>query len=150
MVEWVNQYEMLTQMVVPRSSQKLAEDDDFALFNVTLFQRMVDEFTAKAREKKYDLFLLTYHRFIVRDFKWNPEQLSDEKKKFTELVTAEKDQWVPSSVLKQASLVRLCKANFSETFASWQHLKVLRLFIESILRYGLPPDFQPILVKVIR
>lgn len=27
------------------------------------------------------------------------------------------------------------------------HLKVIRLFIESILRYGLPPDFQTILVK---
>ncbi len=44
-------------------------------------------------------------------------------------------------------MIRLCKANFSETYASWMHLKVLRMFIESILRYGLPPDFQTILVK---
>jgi V-type H+-transporting ATPase subunit C len=56
------------------------------------------------------------------------------------LVQAEKDQW--------GTLLRLCKANFSETYASWMHLKVLRMFIESILRYGLPPDFQTILVKV--
>lgn len=43
-------------------------------------------------------------------------------------------------------MVRLCKANFGECYASWNHLKVLRLFIESVLRYGLPPDFQSILV----
>ncbi|KAI8900642.1 ATPase, V1 complex, subunit C [Globomyces pollinis-pini] len=129
MKEWVDQYETLTQMVVPRSSQKIAEDDEYALFNVTLFQKVVDEFTTKCRE----------HKFIVRDFKWNAEALSDEKKKYQELVQAEKDQL--------SSLIRLCKANFSETYASWNHLKILRLFIESILRYGLPPDFQPILVK---
>jgi V-type H+-transporting ATPase subunit C len=130
MKDWLDQYEKLAQMVVPRSSTKIAEDDEFALFNVTLFQRVLDEFTTKAREKK----------FIVRDFKWNPEQLSDDKKKYQELVQSEKEQW--------GTLVRLCKANFAETYASWMHLKVLRMFIESILRYGLPPDFQTILVKV--
>lgn len=41
----------------------------------------------------------------------------------------------------------MSKADFGETFQSWLHLKVLRLFIESILRYGLPPDFQTILVR---
>lgn len=84
MKEWVDQYETITDMVVPRSTVKIAEDDEYALFTVTLFQRIVDEFTAKAREKK----------FIVRDFKWNPELLSDEKKKYQEIVATEKEQWV--------------------------------------------------------
>jgi hypothetical protein len=44
----------------------------------------MDEFSNKCRERK----------FIVRDFIWNAEQLSDEKKKYTELLAAEKDQWV--------------------------------------------------------
>ena len=44
-------------------------------------------------------------------------------------------------------MLRLCKANFSESYASYLHLKALRTFIESILRYGLPPDFQPMVVK---
>ncbi|KAJ3254407.1 hypothetical protein HK103_007201 [Boothiomyces macroporosus] len=83
MKEWVDQYETITDMVVPRSTVKIAEDDEYALFTVTLFQRIVDEFTAKAREKK----------FIVRDFKWNPELLSDEKKKYQEIVATEKEQW---------------------------------------------------------
>jgi hypothetical protein len=41
-----------------------------------------------------------YRRFIVRDFKWNPEQLSEEKKKYAELVQAEKEQWVSLSFLQ--------------------------------------------------
>lgn len=27
------------------------------------------------------------------------------------------------------------------------HLKVLRLFVESVLRYGVPPSFQAVLIK---
>lgn len=37
--------------------------------------------------------------------------------------------------------VRLLKANFGEAFAILIHLKVLRAFVESVLRYGLPPHF---------
>ena len=35
----------------PRS--KLAQDDEFALFNVTVFKKTRDEFVQKAREHKY-------------------------------------------------------------------------------------------------
>ena len=51
---------------------------------------------------------------------------------------------------QQAELLRLAKTNFGEIFASWLHLKALRVFVESVLRYGLPPDFcsVAILVKI--
>ena len=45
-------YETLTQMVVPRSATKIAEDDEYVLYTTTLFQRVVDEFTQKARDLK--------------------------------------------------------------------------------------------------
>lgn len=32
--------------------RKLAQDDEYALFSVTLFRRVKDEFAQKAREKK--------------------------------------------------------------------------------------------------
>ncbi|KAJ3043755.1 hypothetical protein HDV00_004161 [Rhizophlyctis rosea] len=129
MKEWIDNYETLTQMVVPRSSLKIAEDDEYALYTVTLFQRIVDEFGAKAREQK----------FIVRDFKWDPQAIAAEKKQLAEAGAAEKEQW--------STLLRLCKTNFGEVFSCWIHLKALRVFIESVLRYGLPPDFQPMLIK---
>jgi V-type H+-transporting ATPase subunit C len=43
--------------------------------------------------------------------------------------------------------LRLCKTNFSEAFAAWVHIKALRIFVESILRYGLPPNFQAAVLK---
>ncbi|KAJ3234711.1 Vacuolar ATP synthase subunit C [Chytriomyces hyalinus] len=128
--EWLNSYESLTQMVVPRSAQRIAEDDEYCLFAVTLFQRVVDEFTQKARE----------HKFIVRDFKWNEQQMAMEKKALAEAGAAEKEQWT--------TLLRLCKTNFGEVFSCWIHIKILRVYVESILRYGLPPDFQTMMIKL--
>ncbi|KAI9007757.1 ATPase, V1 complex, subunit C [Hyaloraphidium curvatum] len=126
---WSDTYETLTEMVVPRSSRLIAEDDEFSLYTVTLFQRVLDEFTTKAREK----------RFIVRDFKWNESQIQQDKKELAEITGTEKELW--------SNLLRLSKTNFGEVFSSWIHIKALRLYVESILRYGLPPDFQPMVVK---
>lgn len=39
------------------------------------------------------------------------------------------------------SNLRLLKANFGEAFSVLLHVKVLRVFVESMLRYGLPPHF---------
>ncbi|KAI8912114.1 ATPase, V1 complex, subunit C [Powellomyces hirtus] len=127
--DWINKYETLTQMVVPRSSQKIAEDDEYALFTVTLFQRVVDEFTHKARENK----------FQVREFKWDVQAMQAERKQLAEMGATEREQWT--------TLLRLCKANFGEAYACHVHIKSLRVFVESILRYGLPPNFQPMVIK---
>ena len=39
-------------MVVPRSSKKLTEDNEYGLFTVTVFRKVVDEYKGKAREKR--------------------------------------------------------------------------------------------------
>ena len=82
--EWINSYETLTQMVVPRSSIVIAQDDEYILYNVTLFRRVSEEFTLKAREKK----------FIVRDFVWDAEQLVLDKKQAADAYASEREQWV--------------------------------------------------------
>ena len=43
--------------------------------------------------------------------------------------------------------MRLAKTNFGEVFQAWTHLKSLRVFVESVLRYGLPPDFVGFTIK---
>ncbi|KAI8997265.1 hypothetical protein BDB01DRAFT_770489 [Pilobolus umbonatus] len=121
--QWNNRYETLTEMVVPRSSVMVSEDDEFGLFAVTVFQRVADEFAQKAREEK----------FVPRDFKYDEDALNTQKRELEEVTAAERDQ--------QSELLRLAKTNFGEVFACWVHLKALRVFIESVLRYGLPPDF---------
>ncbi|KAI1315647.1 Vacuolar ATP synthase subunit C [Mortierella claussenii] len=127
--DWQNKYETLTQMVVPRSSQKIAEDEEYGLFTVTLFKRIVDDFTNKCREE----------RFIVRDFKYSEDALEDQRRELQEMDATEKELW--------ATILRLAKTNFGEVFQAWTHLKSLRVFVESVLRYGLPPDFVGFTIK---
>ncbi|KAJ6652248.1 hypothetical protein lerEdw1_012936, partial [Lerista edwardsae] len=127
--DWVKQYETLTDMIVPRSSNVLSEDQDSYLCNVTLFRKAVDEFRHKARENK----------FMVRDFQYNEEEMKADKEEMNRLSTDKKKQFGP--------LVRWLKVNFSEAFIAWIHVKALRVFVESVLRYGLPVNFQAMLLQ---
>ncbi|XP_053984699.1 V-type proton ATPase subunit C isoform X1 [Hylaeus anthracinus] len=126
--EWHSGYEKLTNMIVPRSTQLITQDAEYGLFTVTLFKKVTEEFKLHAREKK----------FIVRDFTYNEEELAAGKNEITKLVTDKKKQFGP--------LVRWLKVNFSECFCAWIHVKALRVFVESVLRYGLPVNFQAILL----
>lgn len=45
------------------------------------------------------------------------------------------------------NIVRWCKTRFGEVYSGWIHLKVIRGFIESVLRYGLPLDFLPVFIE---
>ena len=48
----------------------------------------------------------------------------------------------------QSALTRWCKNHFGDVFVAWMHIKVIRVFVESVLRYGLPVDFTAVLYKV--
>uniref|UniRef100_A0A1B0BH61 V-type proton ATPase subunit C n=1 Tax=Glossina palpalis gambiensis TaxID=67801 RepID=A0A1B0BH61_9MUSC len=127
--EWIANYEKITDMIVPRSSTLITQDNDYCLYNVTLFKKVAEEFKLHAREKK----------FIVRDFVYNEEELTAGKNEITKLITDKKKQFGP--------LVRWLKVNFSEAFCALIHVKALRVFVESVLRYGLPVNFQAILIQ---
>ena len=72
---------------------------------------------------------------------------------------SERELWVSFSIasvlvfgvvcgLQQTELLRLCRTNFSEAFQLLVHLKVVRVFVESVLRYGLPAHYVGVVVKV--
>ena len=50
--EWRNSYESLTEMVVPRSTELITEDQEFGLYTVTVFKKVVDEYKLHARERR--------------------------------------------------------------------------------------------------
>lgn len=127
--DWLHRYEQLTDMVVPRSTKKLQEDNEHALYSVTLFKKVVDEYKHHCRQNK----------FIVRDFVYNEEELLAGKNEISKLASDKKKQFGP--------LVRWLKVNFSEAFTGWIHVKALRVFVESVLRYGLPVNFQAMLLR---
>lgn len=48
----------------------------------------------------------------------------------------------------KAELLHLSRTNFSEAYQLLVHLKVVRLFVESVLRYGLPSNYVGLAIKV--
>jgi len=119
-------YETLVEFVLPRSAIVIDEDAEFVLYRIVMFRKVSEDFKTFARERKY----------LVRDFKYDPNKggKSDKKK-----MDIEKEK------LRKA-LIRWCKTNFSEAFIAWVHLKAIRVFVESVLRYGLPTNFQAMLL----
>ena len=43
--------------------------------------------------------------------------------------------------------MKLTRVNFSEAYQVLTHLKCVRLFVESVLRYGLPADYAGVIVN---
>lgn len=128
--DWQARYERLTPMVVPRSSNKIAADEEYALFNVTVFKKVKDEFVQKCRENK----------FVVRtDFAWDDELVQRQRQELEEAGDSEKELWT--------ELLRLARTNFSEAYQALAHLKVVRTFVESVLRYGLPADYFAVSIR---
>lgn len=127
--EWNATYEKLAQMVVPRSSKPIQSDDEFTLFSVVIFKRVHDEFLQKCRD----------HKFMVRDFTYSETEIQKQREELDTANTTEKELWT--------ELLRLSRTNFSEAFQLLVHLKVVRLFVESVLRYGLPANYTGLIVK---
>lgn len=114
----------------------------------------------------------------MRDFTYDEEAIEKQKRDLEALVVEEKDMWVrqravllsccppvfphqldvakatldPSLTLTtlhpQADLLRLSRINFSELFQVLVHLKVVRAYVESVLRYGLPAAYFGAVIKV--
>ncbi|EJF66508.1 ATPase V1 complex subunit C [Dichomitus squalens] len=127
--DWNTKYERLTAMVVPRSSTLIASDDEYSLFSVVIFKRVHDDFAQKCRDNK----------FIIRDFTFSEEAIAKQREDLQVADTTEKELWT--------ELLQLSRTNFSESFQILVHLKVIQLFIESVLRYGLPAHYTGYFIK---
>jgi len=114
---------------VPRSALVLAEDKDYQLFRVVVFAKMEDTFKQSAREKG----------FQVRDFVLDPEGLEEQKQSLGQLKQEAKEM--------ETSLAEWSLVAYKECLDSWMHVLTIRVFVESILRYGLPPSFQAAVLR---
>lgn len=128
--DFYKSYEELAPMVVPRSASKLAEDDEFNLIAVTTFKKHSTEFVHKCREK----------RWTPREYKYKEGNKEEEAKEAETLAKDERKQW--------GEALRLGRTGYSESAMIWIHVLALRVFVETVLRYGLPPEFVAGLVQV--
>ena len=119
-------------MVVPRSSVELAKDDEFSLFAVTVFKKHSAEFVHKVRER----------RWTPREWKFNEGGREAEEREQQKLEKDERRVW--------GEALRLGRTGYSDAVMAWIHVLALRVFVETVLRYGLPLSFVCGLVKVRR
>lgn len=112
---------LLYTVVILKGQYEAGYFDDDKKFQQGKFSDFLDSFKAAAREK----------RFIVRDYSRTESVGVDAKSELMSLELQEAE--------KKAGLQRWCKTHFGEAFCAWVHLKVIRAFVESVLRYGLSP-----------
>jgi hypothetical protein len=117
-------------MVVPRSANELAKDSEFTLFAVTTFKKHSNEFIHKCREK----------RWTPREYQYKEGNKEEEAKEAEQLAKDEKKLW--------GEALRLGRTGYSESAMIWIHVLALRVFVETVLRYGLPLDFVCGIVQV--
>ncbi|EHL00906.1 putative V-type proton ATPase subunit C [Glarea lozoyensis 74030] len=127
--EFLKSYETVSPMVVPRSSVEVAQDDEYILYTVTTFKKFSTEFQHKCREMKW----------TPRDYKYVEGGKEEERKEVERVSREERKVW--------GEALRLGRTGWSEAVMIWIHVLTLRVFVETVLRYGLPLDYVCGLVK---
>ena len=112
-------YEKMATYVVPKSGKLLAEDTEYGLYSVILFKKSLEEFKAAARDK----------RLTMREFSYVAgAKEEDEAKKRLDETEVER---------LKSMLSNWCHINYAEVYTMTVHLKAVKVFVESVLRYGL-------------
>lgn len=127
--DFIKSYETLAPMVVPRSAIEVAHDEEFVLFAVAGFKKHSAEFLAKCRE----------HKYTPRQYKYVEGGREEEQRELDKVTNEER------KVCGEA--LRIGRTGWSESVMIWIHVLTLKVFVEAVLRYGLPLDYVTALVK---
>lgn len=119
-------YENLKEGVVPRSSRQLDTEDKDGnqLFRVVVMENSVDSFLPKCKQKL---------GFQAKVFNYDEEGYQKD---------LEEAKVIEGKLNKlTGKLEKRCYYAFSELYVSLIHLKVMRAYIDGVLRFGIPPKF---------
>ena len=76
--------------------------------------------------------------------------VDEEKKEQQEEVTTAEDKMQElqrNLDSKRSEVATWCRSSYGEAFSAWVHICAVRLFVESVLRYGLPPKFLGVILE---
>ncbi|EPY26902.1 V-type H+-transporting ATPase subunit C [Strigomonas culicis] len=125
--EWLDTYWNLNEYVCPQSNRVVAEDKEYVLNSVVTFRKVLEEFKTACRKRRY----------VIREVDTGDDLSHVELKQLQE--KAEKDKKTFYTLLWQQYCV---------CYVAWIHLKSIRVFVESLLKYGLPPRFISVVVQL--
>jgi V-type H+-transporting ATPase subunit C len=111
--------------VVPDSMKNLEKQDQEGnlLVGVTVLTSAVDEFIAKSRNQG----------FTARKFEFDFEKFTSDQKKRG--IIESRIQYLQTQLSQRVTFT------FSELFICLMHVKIMRAFVDGVLRFGIPPKF---------
>jgi V-type H+-transporting ATPase subunit C len=124
-------YESKSREVVPRSWKQITEDDSYILGRVLHLDCPSLQSYKQA---------LNDSKFTVREFNYDSQAVEDNK--------AERDSLIEKEKKAKDHAKSTLQMAFSEVFLCHLHLKAVRVFVESVLWYGIPVNFQSMVIQV--
>jgi V-type H+-transporting ATPase subunit C len=131
-VEFLTGYETFAENVVPMSAKRFAAFDDKdgnMLWRVVCFKSSTEAFKKTCRDK----------RWLVRDFVYDADAYHK--------LTVQREQLGKQTKTHLELVKGLYQAAWSDSVVAWMHVKAARLFVESVLRFGMPPSFASFAVS---
>jgi V-type H+-transporting ATPase subunit C len=113
-------YETICPMVVPRSATIITRDSEFVLFSVSTFKKHSNDFLTRCRD----------NRWTPRPFRYTEDGHEKEQREIDEATNQE------AKLLND--LLRITRTSWAESITIWIHVLMLQIFVEDVLRYGLP------------
>lgn len=147
---------LVTPTVVPNSALKVigeAElpDDEFVLFRVVLFKRYDSgeevDVTEKDSERsapnvEFYKALCRERRWTIRPFKYDKDEEKHNSIIMADLVNRRRAAW--------RYMLIWCESKFDSVFTAWMHCIATRVFVESILRYGVRASISALILKPLK
>jgi V-type H+-transporting ATPase subunit C len=127
-------YENVKEGLVPKSARHLVEAEDKdgnQVFRVVVMENSADSFTIKCKSK-----MGFAAKIFIYDAEGYQKELEEAK------VLEGKLQKLTGKMEKR------CYYTFSELYMASMHLKVMRAYIDGVLRFGIPPRFIVTVVHI--
>merc|ERR1719454_2066187 len=129
---FLKSYHTYADKVVPLSAKQfpsIVEEDGTSMWRVGLFKASVDAFMKKVREERIG---------TCRQFEYSAAAY--------EKLQAARGEMAAECDKQEKIMKGFCKAALSDAMVAWVHLKAMRVFVESTLRFGVPPQFSAFLM----
>jgi len=130
--QFLKSYESYAENVVPQSAKQFTsvkEEDGSQIWRIIMFRTATEPFMKKVREDRIG---------TAKVFEYSPQNYDK--------ICAQREE-LKKECERQEKLMRgFCKASLSDVMIAWVHIKAMRVFVESVLRFGVPPCFASFIV----
>jgi len=134
----VRQVDTKMSPVVPGSAEFLSEDNEgYAMYSVSVLRGAKDSNLDSLKR------ICVEKRWSLRE--WTPPTYSADGS--TDSLKAQLEKAEKANLRHSKSLLKWCPNWFNNVYVAWLHIKSIRVFVESVLRWGVPPNFSAALVE---